>query len=155
MLTESKTEFDSSDVIALLVKQRDLYSKLKALAFMQRELVERSNPELLLKVLGNRQKIINQLTAIDSKLKPIREKWKVISEGFNDNERAEVNKLVDDVKRILEDIMTRDKQDTETLTEKKNQIANELKKVRTCKQMNNAYKSTVNTGGSRYFDIGG
>lgn len=156
MLTESNAEYNSAEVIQLLSKQRELYNKLKTLAYMQRELVEKSNPELLLKVLGSRQKIINQLVAVDSKLKPIRERWKAIAENFDEKERLEVNRLVDDVKVILEDIMSRDRQDAETLTAKKDLMATELKKVRTCKQMNNAYKTTVGgTGGSKYCDIGG
>ncbi len=150
-----KNEFSADEVIGLLTRQRELYGRLKGLAYMQRELVENNDPEMLLKVLANRQKIINQLTAVDKQLKPIRANWKEVSGKFSELERQRVNMLVDEVKKTIEEILSRDKADTDALTVKKDQVATELKKVRTCRQMSNAYQSAPSSNSSRYFDIGG
>ncbi len=146
---------NSAEVIDLLEQQRDLYGRLRGLANMQQELVENDNPELLLKVLANRQKIINQLALVDKQLKPIRNQWQEISAQFSALERQRVNILVDEVKKTIEEILSRDKADTDVLTAKKDQIATELKKVRTCRQMSNVYQNATGPNDSKYFDIGG
>ena len=145
----------ANHIITLLSRQRDLYLRLKDLAYKQRELVDKSDPEMLLKVLANRQRIIDQLSIIDRQLRPIREDWKKVSDSFSDNERNNVNLLIEQVKSTIEDILNRDKKDTETLTSKQQEIAVELKKARTGKQMGKAYQSTVNYTESKYCDIGG
>ena len=155
MITAEQQKAVSQNVITLLTRQRDLYLRLKDLAYRQRELVDKSDPEMLLKVLANRQRIIDQLSIIDRQLRPIREDWQKISDGFSNSDRNSVNLLVDQVKKTIEEILHRDKKDTETLTSKKNEIAVELKKTRTGRQMGKAYQSTVNISASKYCDIGG
>ncbi|MBN2841724.1 MAG: hypothetical protein JXM68_01455 [Sedimentisphaerales bacterium] len=143
------------EVLTLLARQKELYGRLRNLAFTQRELVLRSDPEMLLKVLANRQKIINQLTLVDTQLRPIRESWQEIASGFSEVQRKQVNVLVDDVKKCIEEILSRDKDDSEKLEEKKEEIAVELKKVRTCRQMSKVYQNVVDAGSSKYCDVGG
>lgn len=145
----------AAEVLGLLSRQRELYGKLRNLALTQKELVGRGDPEMLLKVLANRQKIINQLTLVDSQLGPIRQNWKQIAQGFNEVQRCQVNMLVDEVKKSIEDILTRDRDDVEKLTEKKEELAVELKKVRTCRQMSGVYQGSGGTEVSRYCDVGG
>ena len=142
-------------VILLLTRQRDLYLRLKDLAYRQRELVDSSDPELLLKVLANRQRIIDQLSLTDRQLRPIRENWQKVSESFSDIQRNNVSLLIDQVKNTIEDILNRDKKDTETLTNKKNEIAVELKKARTGRQMGKVYQAAGKVSESKYCDIGG
>ncbi len=155
MASTEQQQAAAEKVVSLLTRQRDLYLRLKDLAYSQRKLVDKSDPEMLLKVLANRQRIIDQLSLIDRQLRPLREDWQKISGCFSDAQRNNVNLLIDQVKNTIEDILNRDKKDTETLTYKKNEIAIELKKARTGRQMGKAYQSTVNVSESKYCDIGG
>ena len=76
-------------LIDLLTQQRLMCRQLRELAQKQSELVDGKNPEMLLRVLAGRQRIIDRLAVIDKELKPIRQAWEAVSEGLPAGQREQ------------------------------------------------------------------
>lgn len=95
-----------SHLIHLLTQQRLLYRQLRELAQKQSGLVDGSNPEMLLRVLATRQRIIDRLRGLDRELKPIRDEWQQIAQSLPAPQRQKAQKLVEEVQEILSEIIT-------------------------------------------------
>jgi hypothetical protein len=141
-----------SRLIHLLSQQRLLYRQLYDLAQKQSGLVDGKDPEMLLRVLASRQRLITKLATIDQELKPIREDWQAIATSLPPKQREEVQQLVESVQEILGDILANDEKDSKALFEQKQMVANEIRTTSTGKKMNNAYTQPVVSEPSRYFD---
>ena len=152
-MTPAQAKDVGSELIHLLTQQRLLYSQLQELALKQRNLVDGSNPEMLLRVLAGRQRLIDRLTEINRQLKPIRDDWQKIAQSLPPTQRAQAQKLVANVQEILREIITRDKQDSETMQSQHQKITAEIRNTSTGKLMNNAYRQNQPAPKSRFFDI--
>ncbi len=142
------------ELVELLVQQRMLYLQLRELAQQQTSLVDGNDPEMLLKVLASRQRLIDKLKKISQELEPIRSDWQRLSKTLSVDERTEVQELVDSVQEILGDILKRDEKDSEKLSNNKQQVAHQIRGMATGKRMNQVYGQSVATGGqSKYLDL--
>ncbi len=139
-------------VIELLSRQRALYQQLHELATKQTELVDGKNPEMLLKLLAARQRLIDRLTDIDRKLQPIRSEWDNIAPQMTESQRLEIQRLVENVQKILSDIIHRDKEDTQRLSDQKESVAHEIRGAQSGKRVNHAYAYQHNSDQGRMFD---
>ena len=151
-MTPTEAKNVGSNLIQLLAQQRLLCRQLKELAQKQRSLVDGNNPEMLLRVLAGRQRIIDRLSAIDRNLKPIRSEWQEISRSLPDQQRQEAQSLINEVQDILGDIIARDEKDTEALSQNQQKIGREIKKTQVGKKMNKAYGQSAAAVQSKYFD---
>lgn len=140
-------------LIDLLTQQRLMCRQLRELAQKQSELVDGKNPEMLLRVLAGRQRIIDRLAVIDKELKPIRQAWEAVSEGLPAGQREQAQELVSEVQGILGDIIARDEKDSQSLRGQQGQLSREIRGASVGKRVNHAYgKSAGGTGQSKYFD---
>ncbi len=149
-LTEAKDV--GAHLIHLLTQQRLLYRQLRELAQKQSSLVDGSNPEILLRVLAGRQRIIDQLEVIDRELKPIRAQWQHIAKTLPPLQRQEAQQLVEEVQEILGEIIARDEKDTQTLSSQHQRVAAEIRSTTTGKRMHQAYGQTKGSRQSKYLD---
>lgn len=140
MSNQTETHMTISDqVIELMSRQRALYQQLRELAMKQTELVDGKNPEMLLKVLAARQRLIDRLTDIDRQLQPIRADWEAIAAAMTEAQRREVQRLVDSVQKILGEIIHRDEADTQRLSSQKQQVASDIRGTQSGRRVNQAY----------------
>lgn len=140
------------ELIELLTQQRLLYRQLSELAQKQTSLVDGSNPEMLLRVLAARQRIIDRLSNIDRQLRPIREEWQQIASTLPPDQREQVQNLVEEVKNILGDILVRDKKDTQVLSGQQQKVAGQIKSAAAGKRVHQAYGQQNAPGQSRFLD---
>ncbi|MFC1782448.1 hypothetical protein ACFL02_02555 [Planctomycetota bacterium] len=141
-----------SHLIHLLTQQRLLYRQLRELAQKQSGLVDGSNPEMLLRVLATRQRIIDRLRGIDRELKPIRDEWKQIAQSLPAPQRQKAQKLVEEVQQILSEIIARDEKDTQTLSHQQHQVASEIQTAAAGKRVHQAYAQNSGEGGRSRLD---
>ncbi len=139
-------------LIDLLTQQRLVCRQLRELAQKQSDLVDGKNPEMLLRVLAGRQRIIDRLAVIDKELKPMRQAWEAVSEGLPVAQRDQAQELVAEVQGILGDIIARDEKDSQTLRSQQQQVSSDIRGTSVGKRMTQAYGKSVGSGGSRYFD---
>jgi hypothetical protein len=138
-----------SRLIHLLTQQRLLYRQLQELAARQSELVDGRDPEMLLRVLAGRQRLIDRLGAIDKELEPIRGDWQRIAQTLPAAQREEALALVASVQEILGEILARDERDTKTLGSQQQQVAAQIRATTAGKKMNAAYARQAGPPGPR------
>ncbi len=151
------TPADAIDVgeqlIQLLTQQRLLYKQLQELAQKQSSLVDGSDPEMLLRVLAGRQRLIDRLKIIDTQLGPIRDSWKQISLSLPTQQRQLAEQLISEVQSILADIIKRDAKDVDVLQKQQQCVAGKIRSAAAGKRMNNAYaNNNANSNQSRFLD---
>jgi HPt (histidine-containing phosphotransfer) domain-containing protein len=141
-----------NNLIQLLTQQRLLCRQLQDLARKQSKLVDGSNPEMLLRVLAGRQRIIDRLATLDKELKPIRHEWQKIALALPPAQRTQAQQLVAEVQDILGEIITRDEKDTQVLYSQQQKVAGEIKTTNVGKRMNQAYGQNNTVEKNRYLD---
>ena len=141
-----------SKLIHLLTQQQFLYRQLQELAQKQSDLVDGNNPELLLRVLAGRQRLIDRLAGVNRELEPIRGNWQEIAQTLPEEQRDQAQTLVADVQRILGEILARDERDTKTLSQHHQQVAAEIRTTTSGKRMHQAYGQAQRVEQSQYFD---
>jgi hypothetical protein len=151
-MTHPEAKDVGAHLLQLLSQQRLLYQQLRELAQKQTSLVDGSDPEMLLRLLAGRQRIIDRLGVIDRELKPIRSQWQEIAKSLPDTQREQAQQLVEEVQTILNEILIRDEKDTETLSNQHQQVAANIRNTTTGKRMHQAYGQNKNTGQSKYLD---
>ena len=133
-------------LIHLLSQQQLLYRQLRELAQKQTTLVATGDAEMLLGVLAGRQRLINRLNTISEQLEPLRADWQNIAASLPKSQRQQAQGLIEDVQAILGEILACDQRDTETLSEQKEKISQDIRKASLGKRMNRAYSSYGQNG---------
>ena len=140
------------ELIHLLSQQRLLYCQLRELAQKQSSLVDGSDPEMLLRILGDRQRLLDRLTDIDRQLQPVRQDWQQISATLPEAQRVQAAELIANVQDILGEIIARDQRDTQALSAHQQQVAQDIRSASAGKRVNQAYAQTAGGAASKYFD---
>ena len=140
-------------LIELLTQQSVLYRQLRELSQKQTGLVDGRDPEMLLKILAARQRLIDKLKAITDELNPIRSDWQRVSAGLAPAQKQQVSTLVSEVQNTLQDILARDEKDSQKLSASKQQVFKKIQGVSTGKLLNRKYGQPASSGQSRYLDI--
>ena len=138
-MTPSQAMDIGGHLIDLLSQQRLLYRQLWELAQKQSGLVDGNNPEMLLRVLAARQRLIDRLRGIDRELKPIRDEWQEIARSLPGPQRQKAQKLVEEVQQILGEIIARDEKDTEALSGHQRGVAEEIQTAAAGRRVHQAY----------------
>lgn len=141
-----------NNLINLLTQQRLLCRQLQRLAEKQTSLTDGSNPEMLLRVLAERQRIIDRLGALDKEFKPLRQQWQQVAMSLPSAQRVQAQQLVGEVQNILGEIIARDEVDSQKLSSHQQQVVGEIKSTTAGKRMNQTYGQNYTTGQNRYFD---
>jgi hypothetical protein len=143
---------EAARMIGLLTQQELLYRQLHQMAHRQTELVDGSRPELLLKVLAGRQRLIDRLTELNQQLEPLRARWTQIAGVLTEPQRQETQRLVGSVRQILSQILDRDEKDSQTLSRQKEGIAGEIRTASQGRRMNQAYAQQARPVQNRFLD---
>jgi len=150
--------FDSvgHKIIELLSQQAMLYGQLNDLSRKQSDLVGGGDPEMLLRILAGRQRLINRVTSLDKELMPFRTDWQQTLAGLSPEQQQRTRELIQQVQTTLGDILTRDERDSQVLRDQQHKVAGQLRTTAVGKRVNNAYgKPRSITPAPRYFDVDG
>jgi len=141
------------EVVELLRSQLTFYEKLKELAERQRLLISRGQSEALLEILAERQKLVNGLSDINRHMAGVRRDWDEIKAQMTEPQRSEAESLVTQVGQALQHILASDEADSQTLSNRRDQVGQSLTALRTKGVAATAYGQA--TGGNRYLDQDG
>lgn len=139
---------DATLVVGLLSEQRDLCAQLCELAERQRPLITGDEPERLLTVLGERQRLLDRLEVLKQRLEPYQQNWLEIRKNLAPADGEKVNQLVDEVNDRLSKILETDKADAELLAVRKSSTSRSMESLKKNKQVGAAYAAAavVNAG---------
>jgi hypothetical protein len=152
-MTVTEAKDIGNKLIQLLTQQKFLYRQLKELSQKQSSLLDGNDPEMLLKILAGRQRLIDRLSLIDRELRPIRADWQKVAASLPLSQREEAMSLIESVQEILGEIIARDEIDTQTLHSQQQKVATEIHGTVTGKRVHQAYaQATIAPPARGYFD---
>lgn len=142
---------DTDTILADASAQIDWYAKLLKLAQLQHTLVEQERTDDLLVVLDRRSKILEQLTAIERRLRPIKTDWPAISATIDMPKRTAIEEKFAAARDLLEQITRSDQDDALLLQQRKIAVGQQLRQTTVAKQVNRGYAANAytSTSGSR------
>jgi chorismate mutase len=130
-------------LLDLLARQHELYRELHRLACAQRELIAAEDPVALLNLLSQRQKLIDQLAGINAALEPARADWRRVESMLTDQQRRQAQTIVQQVEKLLADILRADEADSKTLSARKAMIGRQIQATAASAQVQAAYRKTA------------
>ena len=123
--------------------QVDWYGKLLKLAQLQHALVEQERTDDLLVVLDRRQKIVEQLTLIEGRLRPVKSEWHAIAPTIDVERRATIESKFAAARDLLAQITRSDQDDALLLQQRKLAVGRQLQKTTAAKQVNRGYAANA------------
>lgn len=124
---------------ALLDRQAGLLSRLDALSRGQRELIERDDAEGLLRVLGERERVVEGLTASAVEIEGMKQRWESVERDLPQVEVARMRRRLEAVRALAEEIAARDESDRGVLVRRRDALASELVGVSRGRRAADAY----------------
>ncbi len=113
----------------VLDRQREVYERLESLSLSQAGLIQADETDRLLDVLGERQRLIEQLGALNEELAPFTERWGELAPRLSEPMREELRRRFDDVSRLVGSIAERDEADRCALEARRGAVGRELEMV--------------------------
>ncbi len=137
-------------LLRLLESQRNCYRRLRELSLLQRSLISGDRPELLLNVLGDRQRIVNELAGLNEQLAPFRQDWEGVYESLPAEVRVRAGELLDEINGLLRVILQNDQEDSALLAARKESVRGALAQLDGGRHAQSAYRPTPRrpSGGS-------
>ena len=93
-----------TELLLLLTQQRNLYHQLNVLTEKQSQLAMANSPEMLLKIISGRRKLIAGLRQVNEKLRLIKTSWSTISIQIGVEHKTQARRIAGDAQQILEQI---------------------------------------------------
>ena len=143
---------DVTALIGLLEEQRGLYGRLRLLAERQRGLVVQDDPQPLLALLTERQRLVDGLVGVNARLAPYRSEWTTVYGGLDEPRRRQVAELLEEANAALGSILQSDKHDTAALTARRQGMVQQLATVDAGARAGAAYAAAGTTVRSRLAD---
>jgi len=129
----------ADELLELLHQQHALYKQLHQLARQQRKLVAAEDPTALLNILSERQKLIDELAAINARLEPVRSDWRRIEQALTTEQRKTAS-LVEQVGQMLAEILAADEADSKTLSARKAMAGRKIRTMTAGAEVQAAYR---------------
>jgi hypothetical protein len=132
------------ELLRLLREQREVFRQLEHLAQRQKTLIIEDNPQPLLELLAERQRLVNRLVRLSRQSTLHRQRWPHLSEAMQCEDRRQADALMADINGMLEDILAADAHDCAALAGRKNALAGELNEAQVGQQATKAYRHRLN-----------
>lgn len=135
----------------LLDRQRELFRELDALSLRQGECVRAGSSDDLLRVLGERQRVVERLDEAACELAPYRERWDETLAHFAEHERRTLRACLEETTTIAARVAARDDADRKELESRRTTLADELAGVSRVRGAVSAYAPRA-AQGARFQD---
>lgn len=109
-------------VMPALERQAALYDQLAAFGPRQDELIARGEGDGLLRLMGERQGVVDELVAVHQGLEDVRQDWDGFVAGLAEAERAELGERLDRVKALASRVHEQDSQTRQQLDGAREQV---------------------------------
>jgi hypothetical protein len=130
-------------VIDALVEQVGCYRKLAKLAELQHEHVRQSRTEQLLEVLKSRQEVLNQVSACEQTVGPVKRQWGDYLAKLDSPDRQRAETLLAETRQLLEQITAADKSDVMVLQQRKLNVGRQINQASAARQLNRNYAAAA------------
>lgn len=110
----------------LLEAQETLFLRLDALSKRQSGLVRSEETDDLLRVLQDRQQVVEALEGVSRSIEPFRSRWEQVMSEARPDQRDRVRRRVEHLAEIASEIAARDESDRRELERRRDSLAGDL-----------------------------
>jgi exonuclease VII large subunit len=129
----------AAEYLAVLARQRALLGELDALSQRQSLLIDEPVLDPLLAVLEERQQVVDRITELHRTSEQLRQQWERMQEQLPESHRREVQRELDAVSALAEQVQRRDEQDHARLKKRLESVTAELASLSLSRQAATAY----------------
>lgn len=144
---EQTNKFDADKVIDILQRHLSIHQRLRELSRQQRDLITADDPQPLLVLLADRQKLVDELTRLNGVLLPLQSRWREYREQVSAEAGERIDALLRETTETLQLIIAADQQDAGLLAVRKAGVAGEMANLDQGRQAFDAY--AADSGQSR------
>jgi len=133
----------NSSVLDALEQQVKCYQRLAKLAIQQHEFVRQSQTEELLSLLARRQTELDQIQTLEQTIALAKRNWSDYLPTLANDQRERAQKLMDQTRRLLEEITMADKDDALLLQQRKIDVGRQLAKATVGARVTRSYAAAA------------
>jgi len=133
----------AATLVGALTSQRDLCLALDTMSVQQAQLVRSGDGDGLLRVLAERQAIVDQIAELSDGISPYRNQWETCLAAASADERAALESVIKDITTLVERISRQDDADRAALESQRAVVSSELTGVVRGRGAIAAYSSSV------------
>jgi hypothetical protein len=137
-MPEPEPNATTDRLVQMLERQHQLVAQLDDIAEGQMALIDAGDSDALLGLLGDRQKVMDELAAGQERLTALARTLRARAD-VGAEERQRVNRLLDDIGDRLSRIVTRDEQDRQRLRTNRDRTTEAVSGLSTARQAQHAY----------------
>jgi hypothetical protein len=134
---------DMTATISALTRQVECYQRLAKLAQTQHEHVQQGQVEALLEVLAARQEVLDQITALERDLAPARKRWGEYVQSLDDAARPLAERLLNEMRLLLEQITAADRDDALILQQQKLNVGRQIGQASAARVVGRGYAAAA------------
>ena len=135
----------------VLMRHLELYGELDAMCDRQRGLIEAGDTDRLVGLLAERSRVVEAIAEAVERFAPFGLVWDEVESALGETERRGVRRRLDAVASLARSVAERDTRDSETITAKRNELADRLAGLDKSKAAVSAYAGP-RPSGARYQD---
>lgn len=141
----------------VLGEQRELCRSLEAMCERQAMLVRQGDSDGLMRLLSQRQALVDRIGELSDQVVPFRESWEARMAGVSASERRELEAAVGEITSLIERIGKHDDADRAALESQRETLSKELTTVNRGQGALGAYSEAAGMGasGPRFQDCNG
>lgn len=132
-------------VFRALDEQHVLCSRLAELGEEQAIHVESGKTDELMRVLGDRQQLLDRIVRINTRLEPFRSRREAIFPRLTDQQRGQIEQRIESIAGLVDRVRRRDDQDRQALEKQRKSVAEELAGIGKLKGAVAAYAGAAET----------
>jgi hypothetical protein len=136
-------EAGADHVIVALQAQLSCYRRLARLAEAQRDQVQQGSGEQLMRLLRQRQDVLDESARLERVIGPARRQWATFVATLAADRRALAESLVLESRRLLEQITRSDADDMLVLQQRKLNVGRQINRAAASRQVHRAYASAA------------
>lgn len=130
----------------ILDEQLGLYRRLDELSQSQAGVIESGDSDALLTVLGQRQTIVERITALNADLEPFTSRWDTLSLRVPGTKKQSIRARLDELETLVGSITQRDEHDRAALEKQRAAVSSDLVGLGHQKSAHNAYVGSPRQG---------
>lgn len=138
--TPSAAVLSASALHDLLLQQAQLYDRLAQLAQQQGPLVDAADPDPLLELLSQRQRIIAELSVLNARMAPTRRDRQALAQVLAGSFGSAIQALMDRIDASRDAVMKQDERDCGRIRQWQGAAMGEMGRVARASQAVSAYR---------------
>lgn len=123
------------------------------LARQQKALIDADDYARLLEILGRKQRVLNELAAINERHPDLREQWQARRGRLEPGLRDDGEHILAETEAIMSELLDEESQSTRHLTAKRDRTQKQLQAVSSGGRVNEAYRTSLAPATHRHLDV--